>query len=480
MVDEPPAEPINQPQARRKGLSVGDLFPPVVVGDDRYGEVRLGPLTSADSDFVAGLIRQELPAREVTVRVVHRQLHHPRLELEAVRAWPDDWLIRIAATWARNHGGFHTPPSQPLATFDDFVAAARRYADDLRKQIRNAMSSFSASWVNPMLDLSPLRLGVQAAADRYANAFGAIASSLSLGALQTTDQASRALMLSAQDLVGNMRLAVGGVLGADWQRSAGLTSIGIGSVFREASATFLPDLNIGRFIVDLPDLAATFEDLRRTQRRGKAMLDETGYGFAGHALLSTVFAYLEEIDPQVRAAVATRDFLAYTRSEDFEHALRASFEESIMLRRWWRIIDRALAAHRQRDYVLSIPPLLAQVEGAIADALILKGTVVPIGKKLYAKEPNGTIKRNRKGERIAIHGASELLKRSGFKDHAVLKGIAEVMTDKVLQERNSILHGRRTSYGTAKLSNQALLMLSILSAEFAAFEQGEDANEPPA
>jgi hypothetical protein len=38
-------------------------------------------------------------------------------------------------------------------------------------------------------------------------------------------------------------------------------------------------------------------------------------------------------------------------------------------------VERALNAHHQRDYLLSIPPLFPQIEGIIADALILANEV---------------------------------------------------------------------------------------------------------
>lgn len=237
----------------------------------------------------------------------------------------------------------------------------------------------------------------------------------------------------------------------------------------------LPSLgiDIGKFFSTIPDLASTFWNINELKRRGEAALDETGYGFTGTVLVASYFAYLDEIDPRVRDAVATRSFLEFTRRVGFRDELRENFQLSIMLRRRWGIVERALTAHTQRNYVLSIPALLAQTEGVIADALILKGFVVPIRRKLFAKEPNGNIKRGRDGKPIEIRGATQLLKRSGFQDHEILKGIAQAMTDRIIDERHSIVHGRNTNYGKAKLSNQVLLMLWILSQEMVTFEQAD-------
>jgi hypothetical protein len=53
-----------------------------------------------------------------------------------------------------------------------------------------------------------------------------------------------------------------------------------------------------------------------------------------------------------------------------------------LLGKRWPVIEEALWTHRNRRYLLSVPPLLAQVEGAIADAMILKNIeLAPIGMR---------------------------------------------------------------------------------------------------
>jgi hypothetical protein len=108
------------------------------------------------------------------------------------------------------------------------------------------------------------------------------------------------------------------------------------------------------------------------------------------------------------------------------------------------------------------------LEGVIADALILKGSVLRVGNKLYAKGPDGKPKKDRNGKNIEVKGLGQLVTNSDYHNHPTLNLSVELLVDRLVSERNAILHGRRTSYSSAKLSMQVLLLLFIFAREVAA------------
>jgi hypothetical protein len=99
------------------------------------------------------------------------------------------------------------------------------------------------------------------------------------------------------------------------------------------------------------------------------------------------------------AVLVTLALLTLTRSEEFAAELKERVLGSSVLEHRWEIVEQALDARRRREYLLSIPPLLAQIEGVIADALVLKNLAVPVGHKLYARGADGELRREKMASR---------------------------------------------------------------------------------
>lgn len=133
---------------------------------------------------------------------------------------------------------------------------------------------------------------------------------------------------------------------------------------------------------------------------------------------------------------------AFTRTKEFEQQLGQAFRDSKLLLRRWEIVELALRAHCQRTYLLSVPPLLAQVEGAVGDAVVLKGVARPIGGKLYQLDPSGNISKDRKGNDVEFKSVAALLKNAGFK-HPIVLDVSTVISDRIIGERNAVLYGLR-------------------------------------
>ena len=241
----------------------------------------------------------------------------------------------------------------------------------------------------------------------------------------------------------------------------------------------LPDLSQ---MVDLQGLlqkaAEAATRAAEAAAEGDDTLEASGFGFADHLWNWGFVASFAHIDPRVRDAVVTNRLAAETRSEEFERWLEEEMTGSEVLAHRWEAVRQALAAHRRREYLLSIPVLLAQVEGIVGDALVLKNRATADGHKLYRLGADGAVDLNKKEKPVELRGVSQLLDHSDFGEQTALEEAVAFLTNSLIPWRNGIMHGRNASYGKAKLSVQALLMVLLLSAEVRAFEEGRPPSAP--
>ena len=90
--------------------------------------------------------------------------------------------------------------------------------------------------------------------------------------------------------------------------------------------------------------------------------------------------------------------------------------------------------------------------------------------KACAKGPDGNVKFNKKGEPVQLHGLGQKVQSSRFREDEILYDLVGFFADRLVAERNDIMHGDNLDYGRAKLSVQLMLNIYVLAAEFAEFE----------
>lgn len=229
-------------------------------------------------------------------------------------------------------------------------------------------------------------------------------------------------------------------------------------------------VSAGNFLDKLPNFAPALEELFEAARRfeeavqeGDAVLEAAEYGFADHLWDRLYVSGFAHVDPRVRDAVVTRKLAVATRTDDFGNELRDRFEGSTMMSKRWRTVEAAFEAHQRRDYLLSIPAMLPQVEGAIVDAMVLKDLAIKKNGKLYLRGEDGGPKLNKKGKPLPEIMLSSAVHNAQLDDHPSLEGTSSFVADSLIQKRNAVLHGRDLRYDKAKLSVQALLVLALLA-----------------
>jgi hypothetical protein len=239
----------------------------------------------------------------------------------------------------------------------------------------------------------------------------------------------------------------------------------------KAMMSALPKIeDFNRFFDAIAPALEGFRELMEDARDGDAVLEEVEFGFADHLWNVFYLRGFAHIHPQVRSAVVTRKLAAHTSSDHFADELHEEVEASRMMRRRWRVIEAALEAHAARKYELSVPVLLSQIEGAVGDIMLIKDLVVKEGNKYYLVDEFGNYKLNKKGKRLGPVTLDPALKAAKLEDHVGLAAASEFMADVMVQRRNDVLHGRDVSYGRAKFSVQALLILTILAQGVAELE----------
>ena len=230
----------------------------------------------------------------------------------------------------------------------------------------------------------------------------------------------------------------------------------------------------GNFLEKLPEftlplLEEILEEAwhhREMVRSGDAMLEAAEYGFADHLWNGLYRASFAGVNPSTHHMTVTNKLLATTRTDGFGDEMRSCFEASTAMSRRWGVVEAALEAHQRRKYLLSVPAMLPQVEGAIVDTMVLKGLIIKKDGKPYLPNDKG------KSKLIMFRTAVD---NAQLEDDPTLEGTASFLADSLVQRRNEILHGRDPRYGRAKLSVQSLLVLMILAKAVGELEQGKRA-----
>lgn len=344
-----------------------------------------------------------------------------------------------------------------------------------------ALHQLAGSWITETNSAFQNLLGVVSAFDviqqdyssQFSKMFGGVASILS----EAYAPAFPAIEMPFDSLMGiNAGIAgIDSLLASNMQSSLGVMAESVlgslGTNLNLLQDMFPAPLQTGIFFENLPDITELTWRFERIEQAIET-LDDDGYFLLDHWSLANLrqLVGIDQVDGRVRSAVVTNKLLGITRHQNFLGEAQLLFSESSVLGRRWRVIEQALIAHRNRHYAISIPTLLAQIEGIFTDALVLKGAVKQDKGKLYARDLSGALKVNKKGDPIELHGLGQKVQHSDLQDEPLLHDLARFFTDHLVKGRNDIMHGRIVNYDKAKLSVQLLLYTYLLAAEFVDFE----------
>ncbi|NLX25451.1 MAG: hypothetical protein GXY61_05755 [Lentisphaerae bacterium] len=435
-------------------LSLGSF---ITVEIEELGVMELrSDFTILDIEILQRLVEnEEADSRDFVIEAIKRLLHEPDVNVDELKGWSRSSLEHIVIEWSKQQQDPVWELSQELDVFDAFEQAFRNYVANF--------------WANFGQRMKEALAGVQ----RHMATTLAQSVERYIQPTQFQETMKTILAQNMERLIQSVQFqetmkAINKAL----QEQFKVINESIQEHLRKIAETSTFVIETGRFFENLPDFGSLAKTVEPYVRAAETV-EEEGFRFVlGIWALADVVPFLgiDQIDEKVRPAAVTNRLLSLTRNEQFADDLQSNFERSSVLRRRWPIVERALMAHIDRNYALSIPTLLAQVEGIFTDALILKQLVVRISGKIYARDSTGQPKLNKKGKPIELSGLGQKVDNSDLRDEHLLALLAEFFANGLVSDRNSILHGSNLSYNRAKLSVQLVLNIYILAAEFADFE----------
>lgn len=141
-----------------------------------------------------------------------------------------------------------------------------------------------------------------------------------------------------------------------------------------------------------------------------------------------------------------------SKNESFFKNLLEELSEIPLFQPRLRVLKEALRAHVDGKYALSIPCMLAQIEGILWDIAHKKGFAI------------GTTIITPKGKQKRVKGAYLLVDQTKLYD-LMTDYLAEFFLNKIYTAgfRHSVLHGRNTNYDNAEDSMKLVMLLRALS-----------------
>jgi hypothetical protein len=161
--------------------------------------------------------------------------------------------------------------------------------------------------------------------------------------------------------------------------------------------------------------------------------------------------------------LAIRDFLCKQLREELarDHffSIRKRWFQNRFFEKRQHVLKRGLEAHLQGDFISSIPVLLPQVEGVMADFLSETG--------VFEKKPDDCKKALNLMKKVLVEVDGQMIFTRGdkevFQKFCDKKGIFDPRPDKdVFLNRGAILHGECLTYDKEEWSAQLIYFLDFL------------------
>lgn len=493
------------------------LHKPVTVHIEQHGDIELRAMLDDDVRFINELLGQDLVARRFAAEVIQHQIQKPQPDLAVIELWDDQVLLSVVAAWAQEELD-KDAMSESLTSFEAFRQVCARVIPEAIERLQNSikeLAELAKPFITSMSGISKFNLGFLGGYnyDRFADLKSAInpqilpdwakewksVVGMGIGAhwaeqltripnIGLSEEWTKNISFLSDDflkqplwesgrlhallpdfpkpILSDISETVKGLLGS---------ITGIDSVLGQATDSWLttfPGFRVGQIFPALPDFSSWEPRIKRWQEACD-ILTEAGYGFLTPVWNVLVIAKYATASSKLRQANITKVLVRLTRHDDFGSNLGNTMQGSSLLAKRWPIVAKAYEAHKRGEYLLSIPPLLAQVEGVLTDLMILRNEIAPKRGKFYAKGDDGNIKVNKRGDLVEVQTLGSKIDHSRFNDHDLLNEVKHLFLNHLIKERNAILHGRHTRYGTAKLSTQTLLLFYMLACELAGIESGE-------
>lgn len=230
---------------------------------------------------------------------------------------------------------------------------------------------------------------------------------------------------------------------------------GFGEFSRQTVESLRPALaSLQRALPDIRTLQRLYDAWDARQRRAAAILAKKGWWLAPDfpVILLNKVIELDESRERRRINRLICNYYSHGRYRRLSDMVNR-WSASPVFRRRRHLFDNALWAHKKRRWTLSIPVLLAQVEGVLLDYASESGItksrdVKEIGRKLHLNSDAGEIAAQTWLTQLKqiFSGPEE---KTTMRRHPGLK-------------RNAVLHGKELRYGSEVKSLQLFMQLDTI------------------
>lgn len=306
----------------------------IVVRLDEDTELLFRFLTVGDEVFLAALVEEGGPPRDLALRVLNNQLHDTSpTNLEEL---DDVGLARAAHCWADQDSSVGKQAAEGQRSLEEF---RQRIASHI-EETRQALVEFSQR----------MYPHVEQRLEELHRAATAFSPAILRGIDQLVcppDHVTRAIR-EAVTIPSEQLAAIGRALSTDAFRAAVLAVEEQGRLIRELAAASrqieaisrsmtvaVPSSDLVRSLPSAREIVEVWQRHRLAIERGQNALDEEGFSFAKSVVGMDLAVALSGIPKQVRGAHATNRLLAFTKGEPFGLALEDQVRRSDVSRRRW-------------------------------------------------------------------------------------------------------------------------------------------------
>lgn len=508
------------------GISISALQRPLRVRSKPLkATLALRPLLMADLEYLEDLIHEDLPDREFVARILHHQINEPALDIQTILILSNRSLLHLANRWGSKElaGEDNCPVS--IRSFQEFRERVNALIDNWGKNaqqlvgvMQNSLRSVylppiqesllkSTQWMDSILRYpSQLDLLTRSAIehinlyDSMFKTFPADLERIRVAMLGTQDVLTRlidsaqvgdvfkrlidnptpalvSMSTMHQEQIERLNEAFRVISGAELSRISDVVfqaSKGLGSIFPliehdlpilaprllEPISAYTPNPLL---IPALPDV------IELTLVRSEEQIDEgTDQEVAEDRALVFDFqldVYLLNLAKHVDVTygyLVNLDAYHKTCDSGFEANVWQIFTGTTTLKDRINNILEALEAHRKGQFTLSVPALMAQLEGVITDMLVLRGLVFRDGSK--ARRSDNQV------ELAGLKGKIDLYAQQ-FQNTTPVARVRQFIVDRVAPDRNYTQHGVPNDKYTVEVSTHLLILIYYFGSQLMAWER---------
>ncbi len=176
-----------------------------------------------------------------------------------------------------------------------------------------------------------------------------------------------------------------------------------------------------------------------------------------HDAMHQIFG-IHLVHPELQEEQLHGKLMSLIENEEFDDELNQYVKFSPELQARLPIVEQALEAHRNERYLVAIPSLLTQFEGLLVDYLEKKNVLAIVNNRPKQLK---NLSNPKKGWLRGLKDVAGEIEASENELYG-FQGLVDHVADRLADERNEILHGRKTDYDNASFSVNLIMLIAGL------------------